>query len=355
MGKWEVTEQAINAMNSLSTQLQKLATKINQEVQQLKASYENNKDGLGAHSADIQTLLDEVEITEQDASIPIKKLAIKLNKAALIRQKHIENNKYDNVTLSDNQIYVSQVKDRLNKGMAQTIDREMVLAGAEKRKLREPTINENENNSLGTWEKTTLVLNDDYIPSNCNAENKTFSQIKRELFEEYGIDVQKISFTNGVADFSNISLGNVSTKEIVMTAKGLTSEQYNALEPNEKVAIFHEVFSKSKRNSNFDIADNIASQQQIPIPGLPKGYTKEQLSKWRKKNKFSWDEQVDGGYNLVPTVIHGNVPHTGLVGTSNTAKQYAEKRQKELKDSPEKYSWNEEDAPISITEFLNNK
>lgn len=94
MAGWEVTEQAIAAMNNMSAQLQELAAKINQETQQLKASYDENKDGLGAHSADIQALLDEVETAEEDASIPVKKLVLKLTKAALIRQKHIETKRY---------------------------------------------------------------------------------------------------------------------------------------------------------------------------------------------------------------------------------------------------------------------
>ncbi len=91
---WEVTEAAIAALNNMSVQLQELATKINQETQNLKAAYDENKDGLGAHSSDIQTLLDELETTEEEASVPVKKLVLKLTRAALIRQKHIDTQRY---------------------------------------------------------------------------------------------------------------------------------------------------------------------------------------------------------------------------------------------------------------------
>lgn len=94
MAGWQVTEQAIAAMNNMSAQLQELAAKIHSETEKMKSTFEENQDGLGAHSADIQALIEEVEGTEQDASIPVKKLVLKLQRAALIRQKHIETQRY---------------------------------------------------------------------------------------------------------------------------------------------------------------------------------------------------------------------------------------------------------------------
>lgn len=94
MAGWQVTEEAIAAMNNMATQLQELAVKIHQETEKMKSTFEENQDGLGAHSADIQALIDDVEGTEQAASIPVKKLVLKLVKAALIRQKHIDTQRY---------------------------------------------------------------------------------------------------------------------------------------------------------------------------------------------------------------------------------------------------------------------
>ena len=94
MAGWQVTEQAIAAMNNMSAQLQVLADIIHKETEKMKSTFEENQDGLGAHSSDIQTLIDDVESAEEDASIPVKKLVLKLQRAALIRQKHIETKRY---------------------------------------------------------------------------------------------------------------------------------------------------------------------------------------------------------------------------------------------------------------------
>lgn len=69
----------------------------------------------------------------------------------------------------------------------------------------------------------------------------------------------------------------------------------------------------SKRSRNFDYADQLAEERHVPE--LSDGYSALDSKKWRTENKFSWDEQVNDGYNLVPTVIHGNLSHTGLVST----------------------------------------
>lgn len=94
MAGWQVTEEAVAEMNNMAAQLEELATRIHQETERMKSAFEENWDGLGAHSADIQALIDEVEDTEQGASIPVKKLALKLQRAALIRQKHIDTKRY---------------------------------------------------------------------------------------------------------------------------------------------------------------------------------------------------------------------------------------------------------------------
>lgn len=48
-------------------------------------------------------------------------------------------------------------------------------------------------------------------------------------------------------------------------------------------------------------------------------------------------------------VIYGNIPHTGLVSSSATAMEYFDRREIA---PPEKYSWDETDAPISLSDFL---
>lgn len=96
MAGWQVTEQAVAAMNNMSAQLQELAAKIHQESGKMKSVFEDSQDGLGAHSGDISALVQSVELAEQDGSRPLAKLQLKLNRAALVRQKHLEENRYGN-------------------------------------------------------------------------------------------------------------------------------------------------------------------------------------------------------------------------------------------------------------------
>ena len=91
---WGVTMEAVNAMNNMSRNLEELAVKIHNEIGLLRQEFDSDKDGLGAHSADIATLLDDVEETEQEGSVPVKKLVLKLTRAAAIRVAHINTKRY---------------------------------------------------------------------------------------------------------------------------------------------------------------------------------------------------------------------------------------------------------------------
>lgn len=263
-------------------------------------------------------------------------------------------------SLSQNQQYVADTLSELETGLPGTFDKEMVMAGSQERKLNSPATETSSGSARGSWDGTTFTLDDDYIPEKYNDDGLTVAQIKQNLHETYGIDVGGIPYVNGVADFSGISVANIPTADIVTRSTGMSSEEYASLSQNERTAVFQKVFSdatdgKSKRERNFDYADQIAAERQIPIPGLHEGYTATDLKKWRSEHKFSWDEQVTGGYNLVPTIIHGNVSHTGLVSTSGSAHTYLEQREADMKLHPEKYSWDEADAPISISDALKRK
>lgn len=259
-----------------------------------------------------------------------------------------------------NQQYVADTLAELEAGLPGTFDREMVMAGSQGRKLNSPATETSSGTTRGTWSGTTFTLDDDYIPEKYNDEGLTVGQIKSRLRDDYGIEVSGIPYVDGVADFSGISVANIPTADIVMKSTGISAEEYASLSQRDRTEIFQSVFSdvtdgKSKRERNFEFADQLAAARKIPIPGLPEGYTATDLKKWRSEHKFSWDEQVNGGYNLVPTIIHGNVSHTGLVSTSGSAHTYLEERDADMKFHPEKYSWNDEDAPISISDILTSK
>ncbi len=259
-----------------------------------------------------------------------------------------------------NQQYVADTLAELEAGLPGTFDREMVMAGSQGRKLNSPATETSSGTARGTWSGTTFTLDDDYVPEKYNDEGLTVGQIKSKLRDDYGIEVSGIPYVDGVADFSGISVANIPTADIVMKSTGMSAEEYASLSQRDRTEVFQSVFSdvtdgKSKRERNFEFADQLAAERKIPIPGLPDGYTATDLKKWRSEHKFSWDEQVNGGYNLVPTIIHGNVSHTGLVSTSGSAYTYLEERDEDMRLHPEKYSWDEGDAPISISDVLKRK
>ena len=145
------------------------------------------------------------------------------------------------------------------------------MAGSQGRKLNSPATETSSGTARGSWEGTTFTLDDDYVPEKYNDEGLTVAQIKQNLHEAYGIDVGGIPYVNGVADFSSISVANIPTADIVMRSTGMSSEEYASLSQRERTEVFQTVFSdvsdgKSKRERNFDYADQIASERQIPIP-----------------------------------------------------------------------------------------
>lgn len=251
-----------------------------------------------------------------------------------------------------NQQYVADTLADLEEGLPETFDKEMVLAGAQVRKMRTPKTETSAGELKGTWQDSVFYMDDDFVPKYENDSNLTVGEIKQQLKETYGIHVDGIPFKDGVADFSGISVASISTKDIVMKSTGMSAFDYESMDPHERTEKLSEVFAAKRRNSNFTLADQIAAERQIPVPGLAPGYTASELAEWRSENKFSWDEQVNGGYNLVPAIIHGNISHTGLVSSSNKAMTYFKRRES---DDPTKYSWDEEDAPISFSELRDKK
>lgn len=94
MSVWQVNEEAINALNNLSKLINDLEENIEQNFLSLQTTYQENASGLGSHSAQIGSLIECIKSLNEEANYPVKKLQIKLNKAATIRRNHIENNKY---------------------------------------------------------------------------------------------------------------------------------------------------------------------------------------------------------------------------------------------------------------------
>jgi len=89
-----VSLEAVNTLVNMGNQLEELSAKIHSETEQLKTAYEENKSGLGYHVADIEKVIEIMEGTEEEGAKLVKKLVLKLNRAAKIRLDHINTKRY---------------------------------------------------------------------------------------------------------------------------------------------------------------------------------------------------------------------------------------------------------------------
>ena len=338
MAGWKVSEQAIVALNNLSTQLQELAKKIHQESENMKSVYEDSQDGLGSHSGDILQLIYLVEMAEQDGSKPLAKLQLKLAQAADIRKNHIDKNPYGSrngksTTASDTAAIMGRMYDGLYRN-----------------RITPREVNSN-GEQAGQWQGKIFYPLGSAVPSKYNHEKLSFGEIKKELKRKYGLRFEGVPYVNGYADFSSVAVAKVSLADVVERRVKLDQQQ----EPkaHRKGIDFERIYGD--REKNFDCADEIAADRQINIPELAPGYTKKELKEWRKEHHFTWDESFDNGYILVPSVIHGNIPHTGLVGVATHSSKIENNSAKRL-GLHQTYGTvddlSEEDAIISITELV---
>lgn len=185
--------------------------------------------------------------------------------------------------------------------------------------------------------------------------------IKLELYENYGLKVDGISFENDEMNLKNCSLVQLSYEDIMERAVEKMSWEEkkkfrldNMTAQEKRLKKMQIVFNKERRKINFQIADELLAMKQISLPGLVCPYTAEQVAEWRQKRGFSWDEQVTNGYLLVPTIIHRQLAHIGLVGISESAIENYRRQQKKLKNNPKAYALSEEEAPVSIYETKND-
>lgn len=220
----------------------------------------------------------------------------------------------------------------------------------------------------GSYRGNVFIFDEEYVPRNqFNDGHKTIGEIKNELHEKYNIDVEGIPITDGEADMSSIAVVQIPYSKVLEKRTGtdlesmeqeLESKRLDGVDTTEeRLSSLRDVFGKTdtgkdKRSKNFYAADQITVDMQADIPGLDKPYTVKDLRRWRRDNHFSWDEQLDNGYILVPSVIHSEIKHRGLVGyVTSAVKAYAEEKEYRRTHGEGLYC-DEEDAPISISELL---
>ena len=239
------------------------------------------------------------------------------------------------------------ILEQMQHDYPEIVNHETRNLSREVRATRSPSEITSDGELKGTWEDGAFVLDDSYIPGErFNPEHKTIGEIKTDLRDTYGIELDRIPFVDDEADFSSLSVAHLDSDEIARERLGVSPEEWAALEEKERVGKRAEVFES--RSPNFAAADRLAAERGIEIPTLGNNYTASELADWRQKNHFTWDEQLGKGYNLVPSVIHNNVAHTGLVSHSINAKKAMDDYDAHLSE----HYWNEEDAPITIQEAI---
>ncbi|MFB9868774.1 HNH endonuclease [Vreelandella sulfidaeris] len=71
------------------------------------------------------------------------------------------------------------------------------------------------------------------------------------------------------------------------------------------------------RNANFTQADEACAEQWTEKNENGKAWTAAEVRAYRKENGLSWHERSDQKtMDLVPSLVHGNIPHTGGISAA---------------------------------------
>ena len=250
----------------------------------------------------------------------------------------------------------------LNLNMERITNRNHRILAQQNKTLRKTSECVSDGRIKGNWSDDIFYFSDDYIPGDkrFNPDGKNIGEIRQELKEYYNITMGGIPFKDGELDLSGmaviqISYGNMKSaiyenisdkekqnieqeKELLHKCAGESGRGGKDLDDIEKnLADMKIMFNRNRREKNFSIADELVAernrkykayrQENLPPPlrELEEACTKADVEKWRKKYKFTWHEQLNGGYLLVPSVIHRQFAHFGLVGVAeNAASHYKE-------------------------------
>lgn len=141
-----------------------------------------------------------------------------------------------------------------------------------------------ENN--GRWENekgnSSWNPDDEFIPQKHNPDDKTWEKIK----EEYSFE--NIPFREGDPDFTEVSKATVEIDDF-----------------------------STDRNSNFTQADEKCAEQWTKENKDGKDWSPSDVKAYRKEHELSWHERSDQKtIDLIPSIIHGNVPHTGGISAA---------------------------------------
>lgn len=297
-----VSDEALLAEKKLYYQVAELQKAIESSTHLIISEYQENEQGLGAHSRIIDGLLQELH-SAANSRTSVNQLRRVLRFSIANRENHRNN------------VFLSQ-----NQRITPATDNVAYTAGVIGRIYEEGYRQLRTQSKDGYWDGDIFFPDREAIPIRYNPNKRTYGQIFDNLKTQYGISYSGIPYREGYADFSGIAIAQVSLADIVdkHVQDGLIDDPLVAGDSTDFAKIF------SNREQNFQYADEIVANAQVSIPSLPSGYSSTDLAKWREEHHFTWDESYLNGYLLVPSEIHNNISHTGLVGVSKHGKQAEE-------------------------------
>ncbi len=89
-----VTRKAVASLRHMKEELLNFHETIAKEASNVKSVFEDNQDGLGAHSNSIRELLEELGETTEEGGALVRKLVRRLERSALIREEIIDTDEY---------------------------------------------------------------------------------------------------------------------------------------------------------------------------------------------------------------------------------------------------------------------
>jgi uncharacterized protein Yka (UPF0111/DUF47 family) len=97
MVSWKTDEEAVEEMCNMASEFTEFSEKIHTEITKLRSTFDSCNDGLGKHVKSIEELIEAVESIENEGGRDVKKLVLRLNRAALIRKTIIDNDRYSKI------------------------------------------------------------------------------------------------------------------------------------------------------------------------------------------------------------------------------------------------------------------
>ena len=346
-----INEKSVYAIRYYAKTIPKIIANLEESTQTLINTYHNVENYVVPYSDRLYQRLIYIKENQEEFSDTINELSKRLLKTAQAIENYLHSDSDD----------ADGMMRAVLENRKQFIDRQDSMLGREEKRKRIPSEKTKYGIEKGRWNGNKYYFSDDYIPNDkkLNPDGKTMRDIKQALYKDYGLKVGGISFENDEMDLSDCALVKISYEDVMeravikMSKEEKRKFQLEGMTDQERrLKKLQAVFCRERRSANFQIADELLAIKQIPFPGLICPYTADQVAEWRQERGFSWDEQVAKGYLLVPTIIHRQLVHIGLVGISESAIENYRKQQESLKDNPKTYAFSEEEAPISIQEVM---